>query len=95
MAATTGTTSIIFGAIGSAPSFTGSLVAGQNSILAASQVEAWLRIEATSEHTIDDLINDPPKITVGPITASIGFPIYAYMPNGAAYGTYKVDWVWV
>jgi hypothetical protein len=92
--ATTGTTSIIFGAIGSVSNFTGSLVTGQASILTTSQVEAWLRIEATTSHSIDDLVVDPVYVTVGPITASIGFPIYATMPYGTAYGDYKIDWVW-
>jgi hypothetical protein len=27
--------------------------------------------------------------------AGTGFTIYGKMPFGNAYGTYKVDWVWV
>lgn len=70
-------------------------VTGQAAIVAGSLVEAWLRLEATAEHPLDDLINDPIQVSAGNIVAGTGFTIYGKMPYGNAYGNYTIAWVWV
>jgi hypothetical protein len=93
----TGTATLNFGALATNPSSNEAsvVVTGQTSIVATSLVEAWIRLEATTEHSIEELIHDPIRIIAGNITAGTGFTIYGVMPYGRAYGTYKIDWVWV
>lgn len=92
---TSGTATIDFGAIGSKGNSTSVGIIGQAGINSASQIDAWLRIEATAEHTVDELLIDPIRVTAGTIVAGTGFTIYGDMPYGTAYGTYKIDWAWV
>lgn len=89
-----GTATINFGAIGSVGNRSSVNVTGQASILSNSAVEGWLRLEATAEHPVDDLLIDPVKVIAGNIVAGTGFTLYAEMPYGNAYGNYKVDWAW-
>lgn len=89
-----GTATLDFGAIGSKGNTASIAVTGQSGITAASQIDAWLRIEATPEHSIDELLIDPVRVTAGNIVAGTGFTIYCDMPYGTAYGIYKVDWAW-
>lgn len=89
-----GTATLNFGAIGSTGNSATLAVTGQTTILATSKVEAWLRLEATADHTLDDLIVDPIRVSAGNIVAGTGFTIYGEMPHGTAYGDYYVDWVW-
>lgn len=72
-----GTTTINFG------TFPGSYdtsvaVTGQAAIVAGSLVEAWLRPEATADHTADEHMLEPLKIMAGNIIAGTGFTIYAF-----------------
>jgi hypothetical protein len=94
-----GTATLDFGTMANIPTSGNASISlditGQAAILATSRVEAWLRLEATTEHPIDDLRFDPIDVTAGNIVAGTGFTIYGKMPFGNAYGTYKVDWVWV
>lgn len=53
---------------------------------------AWLRLEATADHPVDDLISDPIDVFAGAPVAGVGFTIYGRMPSGNAYGLYKVNW---
>jgi len=69
-------------------------VTGQAGILATSKVEAFIRLEATSNHSIDEHRVEPIKITAGNIAAGVGFTIYAES-NLQVYGQWNVSWVWV
>lgn len=91
----TGTATLNFGAIGAVGNFMSVAVTGQAAIVAGSLVEAWLRLEPTAEHPLDDLIYDPIEVSAGNIVAGTGFTIYGKMPYGKAYGNYTVAWVWI
>lgn len=52
-------------------------VTGQASIVAGSLVEAWLRLEATSDHSADEHLLETIKVSAGNIVAATGFTIYA------------------
>lgn len=69
-------------------------ITGQTAIVAGSQVGAWLRLEATADHPLDDMVNDPPNVSAGNIVAGTGFTVYLSMPRGNIVGLYKVDWAW-
>jgi len=69
-------------------------VTGQAGILATSKVEAFIRLEATANHSIDEHRVEPIKITAGNITAGVGFTIYGES-NLQAYGQWSIGWVWV
>lgn len=90
----TGTSTLNFGAIGAVGNFVSLAVTGQASIASGSLVEAWLRLEATAEHPLDDLIYDPILVSAGNIVAGTGFTIYGEMPYGNAYGNYTAAWAW-
>jgi hypothetical protein len=51
-------------------------VTGQAGIVSGSLVEAWLRPEATADHTADEHLVETIKITAGNIIAGTGFTIY-------------------
>jgi hypothetical protein len=61
-------------------------------ILSTNIVNCWLVIEATSDHDIDDLTIDPPKITCGNVVASTGFTIYVEQECGTLFGNYKIGY---
>lgn len=90
----TGTATLNFGA------FPGALdasvaVTGQAAIVAGSLVEAWVRPEATVEHTADEHIVDPPRVVAGSIVAGTGFTIYGFTTNNKNhFGRYTVAWAW-
>jgi len=86
-----GVATIDFGAIGAIGNHI-SLDVADTSVQADSIIEASLRLEATSDHPIDDLINDPIVVAAGNIDPGVGFTIYGTMPVGNAYGDYKVNY---
>jgi hypothetical protein len=53
-------------------------VTGQAGIGAASLVEAWLRPEATADHTADEHMVETVKAVAGNIVAGTGFTIYGF-----------------
>jgi hypothetical protein len=75
-------------------------VTGQASIVAGSLIEAWLRPEATADHSIDEHMVEDLKIVARDIVAGTGFTIYGFPvlnPGGIAvklYGAWTVAWVW-
>ena len=76
----TGTATIDFG------SFPGSsdasiAVTGQASIIAGSLVEAWLRPEATADHSADEHVFETIRVVAGNIVAGTGFTIYGLNTN--------------
>lgn len=70
-------------------------VTGQGAIIAGSQVEAWVRMDATATHSADELWVDPIRVLAGNIQAGTGFTIYGSSPDLLRYGTYVIDWVWL
>lgn len=70
-----GSTTINFGAWPGALDAT-AVITGQTSITGTSLVEAWLMPVATSDHSADEHIYDPPMIMAGNVVAGTGFTIY-------------------
>ncbi len=69
-------------------------VTGQADIVVGSKVEAFVRLVATSDHSIDEHRIEQLSVKAGNIVAGTGFTIY-----GEAYpqtsGQWNIDWVWV
>jgi hypothetical protein len=70
-----GTTTIDFGAF-PGKSDTSVAVTGQAAIISGSLVEAWIRPEATADHTADEHWVETLKVVAGNIVAATGFTIY-------------------
>lgn len=51
-------------------------VTGQAGIVAGSLVEAWLRLEATTDHSADEHLVETLKVAAGNIVGGTGFTIY-------------------
>lgn len=56
-------------------------VTGQTGILATSRVEAWIRIQASANHTADEHWVESINVRAGNIVAGVGFTIYAWNTN--------------
>lgn len=56
-------------------------VTGQAGIVAGSLVEAWLRPEATADHSADEHMLETLKVFAGNIVAGTGFTIYGFNTN--------------
>lgn len=69
-------------------------VTAQAGIVAGSKVEAFVRLTASADHSVDEHMIEQLKIMAGNIVAGTGFTIYgeAYPQT---YGQFNVDWVWV
>lgn len=92
--ATRGSTTIDFGAWPGSDSASVA-VTGQSGILSGATVRAWLRLEATAEHSVDEHIMAPLRISAGAIVAGTGFTIYAVFDAPVAtYGEWSVQWEW-
>lgn len=72
-----GTTTVNFGAFPGAWEAS-AVVTGQTGIVAGSLVEAWIRPEATSDHSADEHMYEPLRVMAGNIAAGTGFTIYAF-----------------
>lgn len=71
-----GTTTVDFGAFpGKSDASIG--VTGQAAIVAGSKVNAWLRLEATADHSADEHMVESLRVLAGNIVAGTGFTIYA------------------
>ena len=68
------------------------VVTGVAETLITSIVLSSMRMEATPEHTVDDMEVDPIRLAVKDLVAGVGFTIYGAMDNAPANGTYKIDW---
>lgn len=88
-----GTITIDFGAF---PGKTDASIAvtGQAGILTGSLVEAWIFPVATSDHSADEHLAEPPAIVAGNIVAGTGFTIYGNALDNRAYGLWTVAWCW-
>lgn len=69
------------------------VVTGVSRVLITSRVIATMRIEATVDHPVEDLLIDPIRVLVKDLVPGVGFTIYGEMDNASANGFYKVDWV--
>ena len=54
---------------------------------------AELRIEATADHSVSDLLYDPIRLQVHDMVAGVGFTITGMMDNAPANGTYTINWI--
>ncbi len=95
MAATTGTVSINFGALGSASTEQVTTITGQASIITGSQCDAWLRGETNSDHEVEELMAEEFDVTCNNIVAGTGFDISVRCRHGSTTGTWIFTWVWV
>jgi len=67
-------------------------VTGVSEITATSVVIVQMRIEATADNTVSDLLIDPIRVTVSALDVGVGFTIYGTMNHGPAQGLYLVNW---
>jgi hypothetical protein len=72
-----GNTTVDFGAFPGS-SHTTTTVTGQAGILAGSSCEAWVRAEASADHTADEHIMETINVRAGSITPGVGFVIHAW-----------------
>jgi hypothetical protein len=79
------------------------VITGQSGILVTSIVNAWIQSTATTDHSADEHVVDPPNVKAGNIVAGTGFTVYAVDanklsdPKGKAprvYGKWTVGWMW-
>lgn len=88
--ATTGTTSIDFGA----KETTTSVAVASGGITGASLAEAWLFPATTASNTADNHWVDDLHVVAGNVQNGVGFTIYASCKTGFAHGIYNVAWVY-
>jgi hypothetical protein len=72
-----GTTTIDFGAF-PGKSDASAAITGQAAIVSGSLVEAWIRPEATADHSTDEHMLETLKVFAGNIVAATGFTIYGF-----------------
>lgn len=97
-----GTTILDFGAF-PGQSDASIAVTGQASIVAGSLAEAWIRPEATADHSTDEHMLETLKVCAGNIVAGTGFTIYGFNsnpmnePSGTGTrlsGQFTIAWAW-
>ena len=76
----TGTATVNFGAFPGASDAV-VVITGQASIVLGSYVEAWLRPEATADHSADEHVFETIRVVAGNIVAGTGFTIYGLNTN--------------
>lgn len=77
-------------------------VPGQVGILSVSLVEAWVRLAATADHSIDEHRVETLAVAAGGIVEGDGFWIYGRNTSELSshghgtrlYGQWTVGWVW-
>lgn len=75
-------------------------VTGQTGIVSGSLVEAWIRPEATADHSADEHMVEDLRVYARDIVAGTGFTIHGFpvnSPGGFAaklYGQWSIAWVW-
>ena len=96
MAVGRGTAEVNFGVLPARSTHTSVTVTGQTGLVVGTdtQVEAWPRVEATAEHSADEVAACPPRVTAR-VTGTGEFRIDAVTHDGRLdHGTYKIDWIW-
>jgi hypothetical protein len=72
---------------------TETVITGYSQIASDTVIMVSMRIAATSEHTVDDLLTDPIRVAVKDLVVGVGFTIDGRMDNAEANGTYQVNWL--
>jgi hypothetical protein len=67
-------------------------VTGVSRIDAESVIFCAMRIEPTADHTVDDMLVDPIRLSALSIVPGVGFTIFGAMDNAPANGKYLVQW---
>jgi hypothetical protein len=68
------------------------VVTGVSAIKEDSVVMVAMRMEATDDHPVDDLLIDPIRVVSKDIVTGVGFTIYGHMDNSRANVTYNIHW---
>lgn len=68
-------------------------VTGQDEITTNSQVNAWIMLDETADHTDYEHMLVPTNLRCGNIVAGAGFDIHA-VADFPLTGTFKVRWEW-
>tara|TARA_R110000823_G_scaffold46965_3_gene120170 strand:+ start:3635 stop:4564 length:930 start_codon:yes stop_codon:yes gene_type:complete len=68
------------------------VVTGVSAVREDSVVMVAMRIEATDDHPVDDLLIDPIRVVSKDLVTGVGFTIYGHMDNSRANGTYNIHW---
>lgn len=92
MAATKGTATLDFGT-GLAAVTASVDVTGQSGFTSSSHCDAWLRIEATADHSTDEVLLEQIKIRTAYVSAGT-FRIHGEVLSGSAWGRFNINWVW-
>lgn len=90
---TTGSTTINCGAIGTFSSIKTQTITATG-MPATAHVSAVIRGQATTEHSIDEIVNDAIDVRTSNIQAG-QFDANVICENGAIYGNYIIDWSWI
>jgi hypothetical protein len=73
-------------------------VTGQAGIVAGSLVEAWIRPEATADHSEDEHMVENLNVVARDIVAGTGFTIHVmerdHNGDSKPYGLWTCAWVW-
>jgi hypothetical protein len=69
-------------------------ITGQGGIVSGSDVEAWIRCEASADHSSDEHAIEDFVVQAQDINAANGFLITARPRVGLCYGVFNVSWVW-
>ena len=62
------------------------VITGQTGILAGSLASAWVLPATTADHSIDEHLVDPIRVTVGNVVAGTGFTIYGFPADIQTFG---------
>lgn len=68
------------------------VVTGVSAVREDSVVMVAMRMEATDDHPVDDLLIDPIRVVSKDLVTGVGFTIYGHMDNSRANGTYNIHW---
>lgn len=92
----TGSATLDFGSWPGSTDIKSVAVTGQGAITGGSVVEAYVFPTATTNHSADEHIIDPPRVIAGNIVAGTGFTIYGEPQTpGSIYGQWTCNWVWI
>lgn len=70
------------------------VVSGVGAILAGSLVEAWIKYEASADHTGDEHLVEPIRLVAGTIVVGTSFVVYGFCDLGYTTGKFNFAWVW-
>lgn len=70
-------------------------ITGIPDILSTSNVDAWLVLKDSVDHTLDEHLIEAIDVSAGNITVGVGFVVYARTRNTALRGKYNIGWAWL